>query len=731
MNSDAPGLPPGKLIDGRFRVLEFIGRGANGQVYKCTNILTGDDVAVKILNPALIENDIAAERFFREAKLSCQLKHEAVVSVKSFGKAEDGSLYMVQEFITGKTLAQILKEPSQLTPDSIKAVAIDVAKALAYSHSQNVLHRDLKPENIMISNGLGTETCTAKVLDFGLAALIETPENQQKLTKTGVFIGTPAYMSPERCKGEKAGPESDIYSLGCIIYEMLFKHPPFVADSTMQVISMHLTDEPGFPADTKISKQLKSIIQKCLNKAREERYSDCNQLAEDLAKLSFKIEKKPHLRLLLTASLFAIVCACSGIIFWMTTPKAEQKKAHSSKTREQSRNPKRSLTTNDIRKMSLHNLVSQSANTSLDTDVLSALQKQIIVLGLRELKNQDKNSDEYTYLTQEIMTAYTALYGTADAQEKQRYEKEGLAFAKKYKEGKGKDLSDFYFRIAQESTGKKAKEYRLKSVEANIDDFWRMTRALTNAESLLYSEKDTDEADFFLKIAKNIFPKYEHVDKEKFRIACCDYEIAILKNSKDRAKQKRHVEDLLSAKYDDLKVLTERLDACNKLCDFLLRNSPEESLQFNDWEISLIEELSKKRKFMPIENSVFGIKFERSYILHKLARWKEQIKLNEELERETAKDGIKAELYYQDGLAWDALGNLNNARSSFELAVQYSKVLNFGSQADILAKMTSAYIASSEREKARSCGQKLDELIRKYAPTLDQYKSIADSALKK
>lgn len=213
----------------------------------------------------------------REARLSSQLKHEGIVAVKAFGRSEEGFLYIVQEFAEGETLSSLLlRQTPALSQESMKKIALDITEALGYAHSQNILHRDLKPSNIMIRST--EEILRAKILDFGLAAAIEVPEEQQKLTATGVIAGTAAYMSPERCRGEKASTASDIYSLGCILYEMLYGTPPFKADSDLQIMSMHLNESPSYQGNCKISHGLKKILSRCLNKMPEERYPDCKVL---------------------------------------------------------------------------------------------------------------------------------------------------------------------------------------------------------------------------------------------------------------------------------------------------------------------------------------------------------------------------------------------------------------------------------------------------------------------
>ena len=217
-------------IADRYTVERELGRGGMATVFLATDVRHERRVAIKVLHPDLAAT-IGAERFEREIKLAAKLQHPHILGMYDSGQA-DGLLYYVMPFIEGESVRDRLDRDKQLSVDEALQITLEVADALGYAHAQNIVHRDIKPENVMMSNG------HALVADFGIARA-RTEAGQSKLTQTGMAIGTPVYMSPEQSTGESVGPTADIYSLGCMLYEMLAGEPPFTGPNAMAIMAKH------------------------------------------------------------------------------------------------------------------------------------------------------------------------------------------------------------------------------------------------------------------------------------------------------------------------------------------------------------------------------------------------------------------------------------------------------------------------------------------------------------
>ena len=214
----------------RYSVERELGKGGMATVYLAKDIRHDREVAIKVLHPELSAS-IGAERFEREIKLSAKLQHPHILGLIDSGEA-DGLLYYVMPFVKGESLRDRLDREGQLTIDDAIQITLEVADALGYAHAQNIIHRDIKPENILLSGG------HALVADFGIARAA-TEGGAQKLTSTGMAVGTPVYMAPEQSVGDAVGPTSDLYSLGCVLYEMLAGEPPFTAKNPQALMARH------------------------------------------------------------------------------------------------------------------------------------------------------------------------------------------------------------------------------------------------------------------------------------------------------------------------------------------------------------------------------------------------------------------------------------------------------------------------------------------------------------
>ncbi|HEX6241706.1 MAG TPA: serine/threonine-protein kinase, partial [Polyangiales bacterium] len=205
------------IADGRFDVIEKLGEGAMGQVYRARQVAVGRMVALKLIHVDAVRSTETAARFQREMKLTARIEHANTVRVYDFGTWQ-GQLYLAMELLRGKTLRDELATAGRFPLARIVHIARQVLRALAAAHSEGIVHRDLKPENIMLLDQYG-ERDLVKVLDFGIAKSFDEPE-EVRMTGAGAIIGTPAYMSPEQAMGQRVDPRSDLYSLGIMLFEM-------------------------------------------------------------------------------------------------------------------------------------------------------------------------------------------------------------------------------------------------------------------------------------------------------------------------------------------------------------------------------------------------------------------------------------------------------------------------------------------------------------------------------
>jgi serine/threonine-protein kinase len=265
------------LIDTRFggyTILERLGTGGMGDVYKA--VQTGLDrvVALKILPHMLARSREFSERFMAEAFAISRLQHQNIVTIYDYGE-EGGQKFIAMQYIQGTTLSKLIHDEKSLDPARIIAIAKQIGRGLKYAHQNEIVHRDIKSGNIMVEPG-----DKIYISDFGIAKVIDAPS----ITTTGMAMGTPEYMAPEQCEGGVVDGQSDLYGLGCILYEMVTGRPPFLADTPLAVAYKQVHETPPLLSKKcpDVPPRLELVVAKCLKKSKEERYRSADELLRDL-----------------------------------------------------------------------------------------------------------------------------------------------------------------------------------------------------------------------------------------------------------------------------------------------------------------------------------------------------------------------------------------------------------------------------------------------------------------
>ena len=273
----------GPSVGGRYELGELLGRGGMAEVRKGTDVRLGRVVAVKRLRTDLASDPTFQARFRREAQSSASLNHPSIVSVYDTGEepSTDGSEvpqpYIVMEYVAGRTLRDILREGRKILPERALEITSGVLAALDYSHRAGIVHRDIKPANVMLTPG-----GDVKVMDFGIARAIA--DSSSNMTQTAAVIGTAQYLSPEQARGESVDSRSDVYSTGCLLYELLTGRPPFVGDSPVSVAYQHVREQAPPPSslDSELPADVDAIVMKALTKSLEDRYQSASAMRADI-----------------------------------------------------------------------------------------------------------------------------------------------------------------------------------------------------------------------------------------------------------------------------------------------------------------------------------------------------------------------------------------------------------------------------------------------------------------
>ena len=327
-------LTTGSAFAGRYQIIEELGKGGMGRVYRVLDKKLNEEVVLKLINPEIGLDKKTIERFSNELKLSRKIVHKNVARMFDLNE-EKGTHYITMEYVQGEDLRRLIRKMGILSPGQAMPIARQVCEGLVEAHRLGVVHRDLKPSNVMID-----EEGNARIMDFGIALSL----SGKGITDAGMIIGTPEYMSPEQVEGKQTDPRSDIYSLGVILYEMVTGRTPFEGDTPFTIGVKHKSEIPRDPRElnTQIPPDLGRLVLKCLEKDRAKRYQSAEELHADLGKVeqglpttervvparkpftSKETTAKFSLRKLLFPSLAIVVLViAAGIILWRILSKEE------------------------------------------------------------------------------------------------------------------------------------------------------------------------------------------------------------------------------------------------------------------------------------------------------------------------------------------------------------------------------------------------------------------------
>ncbi len=271
---------------GEYLIEEKIGAGGMGEVYRAVHPVIGKHVAVKILANVHSRNANVIRRFVLEARSVNEIRHPNLVDIFSFGQLTDGRYYYAMEYLEGRSLGVVLRERGPLRPEEVLPVFLDVLSALEAAHAKGVVHRDLKPDNVfLLADGNGTLSRT-KLLDFGLAKLLESNKDEDPVTAAGMAVGTPHYMAPEQCLAKKVDGRTDLYALGIMLYEALTGYLPFTGHGTVEIWEGHVRKMPRPPRalmPDHVSVEVDALILKLLAKSPDKRFQTAAEVTKALS----------------------------------------------------------------------------------------------------------------------------------------------------------------------------------------------------------------------------------------------------------------------------------------------------------------------------------------------------------------------------------------------------------------------------------------------------------------
>jgi serine/threonine protein kinase len=276
----------GQVVADRYHVMQKLGEGGMGRVYLAEHVKMGRRSAIKVMNPSMVHDPDAIARFNREASNASRISHPNVCAIYDFGETSDGLIFLAMEFIDGEPLTDLLERQGALPLPRATNIFLQTADALQAAHDLGIVHRDLKPDNIMLTKGRGSAD-TVKVVDFGIAKAVGGDASGQKVTKTGLVMGTPEFMSPEQLSGDTVDGRSDLYSLALVFFRMLSGKLPFEATTVQEAMIKRLTEEPAklteARPDLSFPPGLQPAFDTALARTPAERYQTVAKFAGDVA----------------------------------------------------------------------------------------------------------------------------------------------------------------------------------------------------------------------------------------------------------------------------------------------------------------------------------------------------------------------------------------------------------------------------------------------------------------
>jgi eukaryotic-like serine/threonine-protein kinase len=332
---DVPDPRVGSVLQGRYRILERKTAGSMGVVYRGERVALNRQVAIKFLHEGYAATDDGRRRFEVEARAMSRLTHPNCVPVTDFG-LEDGSPYLVMDYVEGRTLRQLLVAEVRVEPPRAVAIVRQILAGVAHAHAQGIIHRDIKPENVLVTpvEGHGEHV---HIVDFGLAKL-----RDDNSVTSGVAVGTPGYMSPEQTVGERSDERADVYACGIILYELLCGTKPFQADTPFEVMRLHREAPPPpldvIAPDVEISARLHAVVNKALAKSREKRFQSASDFRKALETCAETQGQRRGRRALAGAlgAVVVVIVATSAIVLWPSEPPTSSSDSASSSSSDPS-----------------------------------------------------------------------------------------------------------------------------------------------------------------------------------------------------------------------------------------------------------------------------------------------------------------------------------------------------------------------------------------------------------
>jgi eukaryotic-like serine/threonine-protein kinase len=277
----------GEVVADRYLITQKLGEGGMGQVYLAEHVRMGRKSAVKVMHPAMVHDADAIGRFNREASNASRINHPNVAAIYDFGETPEGLIYLAMEYVDGEPLTKLVAREGALAPARAAEIVRQTGEALAVAHDLGIVHRDLKPDNIMITRDRDGRDCV-KVVDFGIAKAAAGEAQKQKVTKTGLVVGTPEFMSPEQLAGDPLDGRSDIYALGLVAFNMMTGALPFPSETAQESMIMRLTDRPRTLAemrgDVVWPAEVQLVVDRALARDARERYQSAAEFGRDLVR---------------------------------------------------------------------------------------------------------------------------------------------------------------------------------------------------------------------------------------------------------------------------------------------------------------------------------------------------------------------------------------------------------------------------------------------------------------